>query len=237
MVQCFIERMGNYAGCSGTNIEFADIDGVKHIIPGFGTDGADLVFGDGIVVQFKFRDVLLVVIHHVFDQSVIGMGRVRHEEYIITSIRHFAEYGYCCRHITIADVILAAIGYISAVLFGGQSHFAGINVSTMLFFRQSKSAKSVFFHLCYCPVFYILIVSHKDRIQSQCGNMVGIPVGSAVKSCYFGVFIHPVGTVILVRVITIAFGQEQSLKMSFFGDKLLIILGELFVVEGLFDSR
>ncbi len=144
VVDSFIKGMGHNTRGTGANIKFTYIDSVEHIVPGFGTNSENFLFSDRIIMELKFGYKLLIAVHNILYQVVVGMIGINYEEYVITGISHFAEYGNSTGYITVTDIILAAVSHVSAISLRSQGHFGRINISTVFFFRKPESAEGIF---------------------------------------------------------------------------------------------
>ena len=176
----FVKCMGTDADGRPAQVVFAHIDGVQGRVPGIAPPGEDVFFANGIPLQGILGHIVLGA-DHVFNQIVVLVPGVCHEEHIFIGLRVLAKGRHQGSLVGVADVVFAAVGHILAFPQGCQGHFAGVKVGAVCFFRQAKGKNTAILQKFGGLYLYGLVIAHPDGAQAENGHLPGVPIRKAVK--------------------------------------------------------
>ena len=125
----FIEAMFRNPERSGADVEFTDVDGVERTIPGMRSAGKNIILGDGIVMQGKIGDILLMGIQRSFFSSYALVPEIGDKECVVVrTVLDFAQRGNHFRFVAVADVVFFTPGNPCSVFLRCQRGFSRVDI-------------------------------------------------------------------------------------------------------------
>ncbi len=180
MIDGLIKRVGTDADGGPAQVVLADVDRVERRVPGFPTFLQDVALRDGIIVEGEIGHVGLVV-DDILLQFELLVLKVGHEEDVVPRIGHLPESGDHLGLVAVSDVVFLAVGQIGPIRLGSQTGLVGVDVGTVLPFRQSEGKDRSLAQQSRSLLPGLGILGHPDGTEAENGDLPGVPVGQAVE--------------------------------------------------------